>query len=137
MSIENSAESVNNPLLESLQNDLRYYADYLQGMAREIIDSGTSKYPVFVAHQENVGPDLGKVVLQHEQLETRWSIHVSIMEEFVKKEIVKMEQFPEFKKSWKDPEQFMCVFVWAGAASSFVYLPYEPVQAEDSSEEDE
>lgn len=136
MSTEQSAESVNNPLLESLQNDLRYYADYLQGMAREIIDSGTSKYPVFVAHQERMGPDLGRVVLQHEQLETRWSIHVSIMEEFVKKNVLSMEQFPEFKKSWKDPEHFMCVFVWAGAASSFVYLPYEPMQPEEGAEEE-
>lgn len=136
MSTEQSAESVNNPLLESLQNDLRYYADYLQGMAREIIDSGTSKYPVFVAHQERMGPDLGRVVLQHEQLETRWSIHVSIMEEFVKKNVLSLEQFPEFKKSWKDPEHFMCVFVWAGAASSFVYLPYEPMQPEEGAEEE-
>ena len=136
MSTEQSAESVNNPLLESLQNDLRYYADYLQGMAREIIDSGTSKYPVFVAHQERMGPDLGRVVLQHEQLETRWSIHVSIMEEFVKKNVLSLEQFPEFKKSWKDPEHFMCVFVWAGAASSFVYLPYEPLQPDDGAEEE-
>lgn len=136
MSTKQSAESANNPLLESLQNDLRYYADYLQGMAREIIDSGTSKYPVFVAHQERMGPDLGRVVLQHEQLETRWSIHVSIMEEFVKKNVLSLEQFPEFKKSWKDPEHFMCVFVWAGAASSFVYLPYEPMQPEEGAEEE-
>ncbi|MFN3529441.1 MAG: hypothetical protein ACK417_05920 [Bacteroidia bacterium] len=124
-------EHINNPLLTSLQNDLRYYADYLQGLAREILDSGTSKYPVFVAHQFAEGINIGKAVLQHQHIETRWSVNVSLMEEFVKKGIVQHENFPEFKKSWKDPEEFMCVFVLAGAASSFVYLPYKVPEAEE------
>jgi hypothetical protein len=129
-------EQINNPLLESLQNDLRYYADYLQGMAREILDSGTSKYPVFVAHQMSQGLNIGKPILQHEQIETKWSINVSLMEEFVKKGIVQQAHFAEFKKSWKDPETHMCVFVYAGQASSFVYLPYSPEPTDDSTSDE-
>jgi hypothetical protein len=123
-----------NPLLETLQNDLTYYADYLQGLAREILDSGTSKYPVFVAHQHERGLDIGKPILQHTQIETRWSINVSLMEEFVAKGIVARDKFADFKQSWKDPEDFMCVFVYAGTASSFVYLPYERPAPVDEAE---
>lgn len=112
-----------NPLFESLRNDLRYYADYLHGMAREIVDSGTSKYPVFVAHQEKtIG--LGKPIMNHDQLETNWSINVSLLEEFVKRGVVQMDRISAFKESWKDPEEYMCVFVLAGESSSFVFLPY-------------
>jgi len=130
--MEEQAEQGANPLLETLQNDLTYYADYLQGLAREILDSGTSKYPVFVAHQQERGLDIGKPILQHAQIETRWSINISLMEEFVAKGIIAREKFADFKQSWKDPEDFMCVFVYAGPASSFVYLPYErPAPAEE------
>lgn len=116
------------PLFESLQNDLRYYADYLNGLAREILDSGTSKYPVFVAHQEKtIG--LGKAIMNHDQLETNWSINVSLLEEFVKRGLVTREKLADFKASWKDPETYMCVFVLAGEASSFVFLPYEIPEA--------
>jgi hypothetical protein len=125
MSIEDAPEQLHNPLLESLQNDLKYYADYLQGLSREILDSGTSKYPVFVAHQEERGIEIGKPILQHAQIETRWSINISLMEEFVAKGIVARENFGKFKESWKDPEEYMCVFVLAGQASSFIYLPFE------------
>jgi hypothetical protein len=121
-----------NPLLESLQNDLKYYSDYLQGLSREVLDSGTSKYPVFVAHQEAGGIEIGRPILQHEQIETRWSINISLMEEFVAKGIVPREQFAAFKQSWKDPEEYMCVFVLAGAASSFAYLPYTPATPDES-----
>jgi hypothetical protein len=119
------------PLFESLRNDLRYYADYLNGLAREILDSGTSKYPVFVAHQEKtIG--IGKAIMNHDQLETNWSINVSLLEEFVKRGLVTREKLPEFKASWKDPESYMCVFVLAGEASSFVFLPYEmPEESSD------
>ncbi len=125
-----------NPLFESLRNDLRYYSDYLQGMSREILDSGTSKYPVFVAHQEKtIG--VGKPIMNHDQLETSWSINVSLLEEFVKRGIVQMERIGDFKASWRDPETYMCVFVVAGEASSFVFLPYDLPENTESTESTE
>lgn len=136
--METTEPGAGNPLLASLQNDLRYYADYLQGLTREVLDSGTSKYPVFVAHQEAGGIEIGRPILQHEQIETRWSINISLMEEFVAKGIVPRDKFAAFKQSWKDPEEYMCVFVLAGAASSFAYLPYanpDPADSPDTAEE--
>jgi len=37
---------------KELERDLGYYASYLQGIAHEVLDSGTSKYPVFIAYED-------------------------------------------------------------------------------------
>lgn len=106
-----------------LERDLGYYSSYLQGIAHEVLDSGTSKYPIFVAH-EGQSLELGRPLLDHRQLDTRWSIRASVMEEFIKKGLLTKEQFAAFKKSWKDPNDFMCVFVANPQQPIFVYFPY-------------
>lgn len=106
-----------------LERDLGYYASYLQGIAHEVLDSGTSRYPVFVAY-EGQPVDLGRPLLDHRQLDTRWSVRASVMEEFIQKGILTREQFLVFKETWKDPNDYMCVFVANPSQPSFVYLPY-------------
>lgn len=118
------------PQWADLQKDLTYYATYLQGISHEVLDSGTSKYPVFVAYA-NGQPDLGRPLLDHRQLDTRWSIRVSVMEEFVRKSILSREQFQTFKQSWKDPNDFICVFVADPQQAAFVYFPYPVAEGED------
>lgn len=106
-----------------IEQDLTYYLDYLQGLSREILDSGLSKYPVFIAYQtKEIG--MGKQVLSHESLGTRWSVNISIMEEFVKRNVLSLEKWPEFKKTYKDPEQFACVFLMDGLEAHFLYIPF-------------
>jgi len=38
--------------------------------------------------------------------------------------------FPEFRNSWKDPEFFMCVFVYTPSKCVFLYMPYDPLSEE-------
>ncbi|MBM3914238.1 MAG: hypothetical protein FJ351_07350, partial [Sphingomonadales bacterium] len=82
-----------------LERDLGYYASYLQGIAHEVLDSGTSKYPVFIAYEDQ-HLDLGRPLLDHRQLDTRWSVRASVMEEFIKKGLLTKEQFVAFKQRW-------------------------------------
>ena len=79
----------------------------------------------------NGQPDLGRPLLDHRQLDTRWSIRVSVMEEFVRKSILSREQFQTFKQSWKDPNDFICVFVADPQQAAFVYFPYPVAEGGD------
>jgi hypothetical protein len=114
-----------NHWLESVESDLRYYADYLRGLSRELLDTGLSKYPVFVAYHEPMPTSLGRPILIHQHLDTHWSVNLTVMEDFVAREIVTRSAFPEFRKSWKDPEFFMCVFVYTPSKCAFLYMPYD------------
>jgi hypothetical protein len=113
-----------NPVLVSLKKDLDYYNDYLIGFTREVLDSGISKYPILVAYQYG-GIKLGTTVLDHATLYTQWSINISALEEFVKKEIVGRDKIDEFRKHYKDPETHMCVFVVLNDEAGFVFYPYK------------
>jgi hypothetical protein len=109
------------PLI-SLEKDLELYKDSIHEIAAEIIAEGISKYPIFVAHQHVVS--IGEMILNREELNTNWTIQASMFEEFVEKGIIKAEYKELFLKSYKKPEEFMCVFVIVPEGANFIYYPY-------------
>jgi hypothetical protein len=118
----NKDEKKDSPLL-SLKNDLKLYSYSLHEVAVEIMVEGLSRYPIFIAHQHEV--KLGEPILDRYDLNTEWSIHASTMEEFIERGIIKKELEQRFIKSYKNPDDFMCVFVIVPEGANFVYYPYE------------
>jgi hypothetical protein len=110
------------PLL-SLEKDLELYADAVKEVAIEIIVEGISANPIFVAHQHTVS--IGEVILDRKELNTEWTIQASTFEEFVEKGIINPEKKALFLKSYKKPEDFMCVFVIVPEGANFIYYPYK------------
>ncbi len=108
--------------LVSLEKDLSFYADSIKEVAADIIIEGISSYPIFIAHQHEV--NIGEVILNRNELNTEWTIQASTLEEFVKKGIIHPDRKEQFLKSYKKPENFMCVFVVVPEGANFVYYPY-------------
>jgi hypothetical protein len=109
------------PLL-SLERDLKFFNESIREVAVEIMVEGLSSYPIFIAHQHDV--KLGEVILDRNELNTEWSIHASTVEEFVERGIIKKELKDRFLKSYKNPHEYMCVFVVVPEGANFVYYPY-------------
>jgi hypothetical protein len=109
------------PLL-SLENDLKLYSESMHEVAIEIMVEGLSLYPIFIAHQHEV--KLGELILDRHDLNTEWSIQASTLEEFVEKGIIKDILKERFIKSYKSPQDFMCIFVIVPEGANFVYYPY-------------
>src|SRR5882757_2146656 len=120
---QNSEENKKETPLLSLKKDLKLYSDSIHEVAVEIMVEGLSRYPIFVAHQHEV--KLGEPILDRWDLNTEWSIHASTLEEFVERGIIKKELEARFIKSYKNPHDFMCVFVVVPEGANFVYYPYE------------
>ena len=120
---ENSPEETQkeSPLV-SLEKDLKFYSESLQEVAVEIMVEGLSLYPIFIAHQHELS--LGELILDRNDLNTEWSIHASTLEEFVDKGVIKPILKERFITSYKDPYEFMCVFVVVPEGANFVYYPY-------------
>src|SRR3569833_2073220 len=114
-------EKKESPLL-SLETDLKLYAESMREVALEIMVEGLSRYPIFVAHQHEV--KLGEPILDKEELNTEWTIHASTLEEFEEKKIIKKELKEHFIKSYKNPHDYMCIFVIVPEGANFVYYPY-------------
>ncbi len=108
--------------LVSLEKDLTFYADSIKEVAVEIIVEGISTYPIFIAHQHEVS--IGEVILNRAELNTDWTIQASTLEEFIQKGIVHPDKKEQFLKTYKKPENYMCVFVVVPEGANFVYYPY-------------
>ena len=108
--------------LKSLETDLKFYSDSLKEIAAEILSEGLSEYPIFVAHQHEVS--LGELILDKNELNTSWSIQASMLEEFVEKGIVHKDKKERFIKQFKDPNEYMCLFVIVPEGANFVFYPY-------------
>lgn len=110
--------------LKSLQADLDFYSESLKEIATEVIREGVSEYPIFLAHQHEL--NLGELIIDRTELGTQWTVHASTLEEFVEKGVIKQDKQEHFKRNFKDPEQFMCVFVVVPEGANFVFYPYQP-----------
>ncbi len=119
---EDKGKEKKSPLL-SLEKDLTFYSDSIKEVSEEIIDAGLSAYPIFIAHQHIV--TIGELILDHNELGTEWSIQASTLEEFVENKLIKDYKTEEFKKQYKDPDKFMCIFAVVPEGANFVFYPYK------------
>lgn len=109
--------------LKGLQVDLDFYSESLKEVANEIDVEGLSSYPIFVAHQHEM--KIGELIINREELGTQWTIHASTLEEFIEKGLIQKEKKELFEKNYKDPSEFMCVFVVVPEGANFVFYPYK------------
>ncbi|AMR30304.1 hypothetical protein A0256_02170 [Mucilaginibacter sp. PAMC 26640] len=108
--------------LVSLERDLKLFNESIREVAVEIMLEGLSLHPIFVAHQHEI--KLGEVILDRNELNTEWSIHASTIEEFTERGIIKKELKERFLTTYKNPHDFMCLFVVVPEGANFVYYPY-------------
>ena len=118
----NGEKKKESPLL-SLERDLKVYSESIHEVAIEIMVEGLSSYPIFIAYQHIV--KIGELILDRDDLNMDWSINASTLEEFVEKGIIKKELQERFTKSYKNPHDFMCLFVVVPEGANFVYYPYK------------
>lgn len=109
--------------LKSLETDLKFYSESIKEVAVEIMVEGISAYPIFAAHQHEL--NLGELILDRRELNTEWTIHASTLEEFVEKGIIKPDKKERFIKHYKNPNEFMCLFVIVPEGANFVFYPYQ------------
>ncbi|MCC2599538.1 hypothetical protein [Sphingobacterium sp. FBM7-1] len=113
--------TANSPL-KSLKVDLDFYSDSIKEVAAELIAEGYTLYPIFIAHQHEV--HIGEMLLNRDELNTQWSIHVSSFEEFVDRGLIKEDRKAHFIKHFKNTNEYMCVFVVVPEGANFVFYPY-------------
>ena len=117
-------EEVTKPkILTILEDDIAFYEKAIKEVAEEILKNGISKFPIFIAHQHEV--NLGEMILDKNDFERKFSINASILEDLVEKKVIESSKINEFKGIYKDPRQFICVFLVTEKTGNFIFLPYK------------
>lgn len=109
--------------LVSLQSDLKLYNESIKEVSSEIILEGISNYPIFITHQHIV--NLGEPILDKDELNTNWSINASTLEECIEKGVIDKSKKERFIAQYKNPHEFMCLFVVVPEGANFVFNPYK------------
>ena len=116
-------------ILASLHHDLNVCRNYIRQVSQGMLKGSVSKYPIFVAVRSLADIDLGLPIINREELELNWSINASHLEDFVNSNIIHQDKLPDFMKNYKDPQEFMCIFIAEEGMMSFIFMPYEKPQS--------
>lgn len=114
-------DSQNKKALLTLEADLKKYRPMFKNASDAIMEQDISNYPIFVAHQAD--PVLGISLLNRHKSNTNWSFNASTLEEFATKQIVQMSKVEDFKEIYKNPKEFICVFILEEALGQFIFYP--------------
>lgn len=109
-------------LIESIRNDVALVGPHLKAISERVISEQISDFPVFVAAQSIV--DVGKPIFDRDSVQLNWFFNASILEEFIRREIVKPDRVAAFKRAFGDPLETACIFVVTPENAQFVFVPF-------------
>ena len=104
-----------------IEQEMKKYVPVLAKASDTIRESDVTNYPIFVIHKQEI--NLGIPLIEREKMNTNWSINASSLEEFVTKQLVFENKLEEFKKTYKDPETHICIFVISDIGAQFIFIP--------------
>ncbi len=107
-----------------LELELKPYLQLMMKAADTIMVRDISRYPILVVHQQEI--ELGVPVAVHGEQGQKWSIHASTLEEFAMKQVIAAEKIEDFQGIYKDPNQFLCLFVISELGAKFIFMPRLP-----------
>lgn len=108
--------------LGTISADFVKVADTLKEASYQIRKREISEYPIFpVCKTEQ---PIGQIIIGSQQAETAWNYYASFLDEFVQRGLIDTEKQDEFKKAYKDADEFCCLFVIDKDFTNFVFIPY-------------
>jgi hypothetical protein len=107
--------------LGTISADFVKVADHLKEASAQIRDGGF-EFPIFAICK--TAQPVGQLLFNKKDLQLEWNYYATFLNEFVQRELVMPDKEEDFKISYKDPDEFCCLFVLDEEFTKFVYIPY-------------
>ncbi|MDR6560859.1 MULTISPECIES: hypothetical protein [unclassified Arcicella] len=118
-----NSPDLNGKYLGIISADFALVSEFLKEASYQIRTRGFSKFPIFAVSQNPV--QIGqKLIGIHEMNQNTWNYHASFVEEFLQRGIIAEENVEVFQSSYKDPDEYCCLFVLDRDFASFIYIPF-------------
>jgi len=104
-----------------IEKEMKIYLPLLSKASDKILKSKASSFPIFVVAKQPIA--LGISLVDREKVNSNWSINASSLEEFISKELIFEAKAEDFKKTYKDPKLFICLFVLSDLGAQFMFVP--------------
>jgi hypothetical protein len=112
---------LNGKYLGTISTDFVKVADTLKEASYQIRKAGFDK-PIFAISKEAI--PIGQLLLDQHSLDLAWNYYASFMDEFVQRGLIATEKVEDFEKTFKDPDEFCCLFVVDRDFTNFVFIPF-------------
>lgn len=106
--------------LGTISRDFVQVAETLKESSYQIRKRGFSDYPVFPICKTS--QPVGQLLIDRKQAVTEWHYYATYLDEFVNRKLIDDPQ--AFKISYKDPDEFCCLFVVDQEFTNFLFIPY-------------
>lgn len=107
--------------LGSISQDFVKVSDTLKEAAYQINKAGF-EFPIFPICKQ--AQPIGQLLLDPSVNGTDWFYYASFLDEFVQRGIILPEKIQDFKYTYKDPDEFCCLFVIDLQFTRIVYIPF-------------
>ena len=111
----------NSAIYSELEEDVKPYVALLNKAADAILDQDVSSYPIFIFSEDLI--DMGLPLIEQTEGIHKWSISASTLEELVTKNVIATNRVDNFRGIYKNPKEFLCLFVLNKLGATFVFLP--------------
>jgi len=113
---------LNGKFLGTITSDFIKVSDQLKEAAYQLKTRNLSEFPVFVLCKtvQPVGSLLFEKILEN----LDWNYYFAMAEEFVQRGILSLEGYEAFTSTYKNPDEFCCLFVVDPEFTNFVFVPY-------------
>ncbi|MBL7838637.1 MAG: hypothetical protein JNJ75_00715 [Cyclobacteriaceae bacterium] len=108
--------------LGTISADFVKVSDTLKEASYQIRKREISEFPIFPVCKTD--QPIGQVIIGRQQAETEWNYYASFLDEFTQRGIIDAEKQDDFKKAYKDADEFCCLFVIDKEFTNFVFIPY-------------
>ncbi len=113
---------LNTKFLGTISSDFVKVADHIKEASYQIRKRGISDFPIFTMC--DIDNPIGGLLLAQNEMDNKWYYKASFMEEFVQRLLIEKDKVDDFKKAYKDADEFCCLFVIDKEFTNFVFIPY-------------
>jgi hypothetical protein len=116
--------------LKLLEAEVTGFSGELMEISLEMLNGGYTEYPIYVVHDGTM--EIGELLFDAGEYKVPYSIHVSMLEDFIEAGIIPEEKSNIFKIAYGDPKQFMCIFFVVAETARFVFYPFAKRQSDNN-----
>ncbi len=118
----NNDPELNGKYLGTITADFLKVCDTLKEASYQIRKRGFSEFPIFPIAKIEI--PIGSLLIGKNELDTAWNYRVTYLDEFVQRKLIVEDKVEDFKSTYKDPDEFCCLFVVEPEFTKFLYIPY-------------
>lgn len=113
---------LNGKYLGTITKDFATVSDTLKEASYQVRKNDISKFPIFVFAKQEV--QLGALLVNADELNLQWHVYASYVELFMQQGIIGADGVDAFEASYKNADEFCCLFVLDEEFTKFVFVPY-------------